>query len=32
LGIDKYFSFIVLKSPVLKPEFPLAVVLEPHRD
>jgi DNA-binding Lrp family transcriptional regulator len=30
LGIDKYFSFIVLKSPVLNPEFPLSVVMNPH--
>jgi DNA-binding Lrp family transcriptional regulator len=32
LGIDKYFSFIVLKSPVLKPEYPLPVVLDPRKD
>jgi DNA-binding Lrp family transcriptional regulator len=31
LGIEKYFRFIVLKSPVLKPEYPLAVVLDPPR-
>ena len=31
LGIDKYFSFIVLKSPVIKPEYPLSVVSDPHR-
>ena len=31
LGIDKYFSFIVLKSPILKPEYPLSVVVDPHR-
>ena len=28
LGIDKYFSFIVLKSPIIKHEYPLAVLLE----
>jgi DNA-binding Lrp family transcriptional regulator len=32
LGIDKYFSFIVLKSPILKPEYPLSVVVDPPRD
>jgi len=31
LGIEKYFSFIVLKSPVIKPEYPLAAVLGPPR-
>jgi hypothetical protein len=28
LGITKYFSFIVLKSPILKVGYPLGVVLE----
>jgi DNA-binding Lrp family transcriptional regulator len=32
LGIEKYFSFIVLKSPVLKPEYPLAAMFGPRRD
>jgi DNA-binding Lrp family transcriptional regulator len=32
LGIAKYFSFIVLKSPVLKREYPLSVVLETPKD
>jgi DNA-binding Lrp family transcriptional regulator len=27
VGIDKYFSFIVLKSPILKPELPLETIL-----
>ena len=31
LGIDKYFSFIVLKSPILKQEYPLSLVVDPHR-
>jgi DNA-binding Lrp family transcriptional regulator len=32
LGIDKYFSFIVLKSPILKHEYPLSAVMEAPRD
>jgi DNA-binding Lrp family transcriptional regulator len=32
LGIAKYFSFIVLKSPVIKQEYPISVVLETPKD
>jgi DNA-binding Lrp family transcriptional regulator len=32
LGIAKYFSFIVLKSPVVKREYPVSVVLETPKD
>jgi DNA-binding Lrp family transcriptional regulator len=32
LGIDKYFSFIVLKSPILKHGYPLSVVMEAPKD
>jgi DNA-binding Lrp family transcriptional regulator len=32
LGIDKYFSFIVLKSPVMKQGYPLPVVMEMPRE
>ena len=32
LGIAKYFSFIVLKSPVLKRGYPIAVVVETPRE
>jgi len=32
LGIEKYFTFIVLKSPVVKPEYPLTVVVDQPLD
>lgn len=32
LGIVKYFSFIVLKTPIIKTEYPLSVVVEMPRD
>ncbi|MGA2080836.1 MAG: Lrp/AsnC family transcriptional regulator [Holophaga sp.] len=32
LGIEKYFTFIVLKSPVVKPEYPLSVVVDQPSD
>jgi DNA-binding Lrp family transcriptional regulator len=32
LGITKYFSFLVLKSPILKAGYPLGVVVTPSKD
>ena len=29
IGIDKYFSFVVLKSPIVKSHLPLDAIFEP---
>jgi DNA-binding Lrp family transcriptional regulator len=29
IGIDKYFSFVVLKSPIVKTHLPLEKIFEP---
>jgi len=31
LGITKYFSFIVLKSPIVKPHYPIHKLFEDHK-
>lgn len=31
IGIAKYFSYIVIKSPIVKPYLPLAALFEPRR-
>ncbi|WP_407051514.1 Lrp/AsnC family transcriptional regulator [Methyloraptor flagellatus] len=30
IGIDKYFSFVVLKSPIVKPHMPLTSLFQPQ--
>ena len=31
IGIAKYFSYVVIKSPILKPYLPIATLFEAHR-